>query len=497
MTSTKRRLFVLAVPCVTLIICILAHFFEINPTSPWFRLVTDMVFMGGSISATLALLFAIDARRAANGIDSTQKAEETGRKPPTVFDSAAQKTPEAEKRDPEPENTVANTEESGSEPKIEASGVEDPPKEPERKAKSKRQRLPAYEEERRVRRIQQLEREVEILASMRDLSLIANDSAEFEEVLTRSLDILQNLFEATEIQVFIVNVKAPESLHLAALRRKKKTTFGNLEGPLQSKGTRKEALQAIHENRGGTRFVNRRLNAHVVLRADQEVIGVLSVFIPQRERQDAWAAETYFELGQIAKHTALVINKPTLYDRAVLDALTGLYSKRHYLDQVPKAMSAARRHSTPLALIVIDIDHFKLINDNHGHVSGDFVLAAVGRTIRETIRDYDAAYRYGGEEICIVAPGNDYPAALAFGERLRLALESQRIVGDKGQELRITASLGVCLWTPQMSRLSDFLADADEWLYKAKQEGRNQVRPRLKEIGQAPSKMAGAASKSS
>jgi diguanylate cyclase (GGDEF)-like protein len=434
MAKSKWRWLSLFVPLATLLICVLIHIMPIDPQSLWFQLCADLAFVGGSVSATLALLFAFDAHRATHRADQLPAQEQPG------------------------------TSEQGSGPV------------------RRRRRLPVEEEERRIRRIRQLERQVEILASMRDLSLIANDEAEFEGVLTRSLDILQSLFEATEIQVFLIKEKAPDALLLAGLRRKKHTLFGRLDEPLRSIGTREQALDAIQDGLGGTRFVGQRLNAHVVLRADQEVIGVLSVFIPRRSRDRSWALGVYFELGQIAKHMALVINKPTLYDRAVLDALTGLYSKRHYLDQVPKAMSAARRLGTPLALVILDVDHFKRVNDQYGHVTGDIVLAAVGRTIRESIRDYDVAYRYGGEEICIVAPNTSYEAALLFAERLRQALEEQRIVGDQGQALKITASLGVCLWTPEMAALSDFMTAADEWLYRAKQDGRNQVRPCLEEI---------------
>lgn len=521
MKGLQQRGWVLLVPLITLLVCTWAHFSDFGPESLWYQLCANLAFVGGSISATLALLFAFDSGQKLHSAgklpesetvhpkdsDLTKKTdqlepEKLGEKAPQKaetrkLEEAQSPTTEAEELsqedsdDSEPED-IADA--NDAEPETEEPSDENQPpslpaipknpsKElpPKQQRVSKRHRLPAAEEERRLWRIRQLEREVEILASMRDLSLIANDDADFEGILTRALDILQSLFEATEIQVFLVKNKAPDKLLLSALRKKKSTSFGQVDAPLRTKGSRSEALEALQKGRGGTSFVGQRMNARVVLRADQEAIGVLSMYVPSRKRGQQWASELCFELGRLAKHMALVINKPTLYDRAVLDALTGLYSKRHYLDQVPKSMGAARRLKTPLTLIIVDVDHFKSINDNHGHVTGDLVLAAVGRTIRESIRDYDAAYRYGGEEICIIAPNTDYEAGYQFAERIRLALEAQVILGDQGQKISITASFGVCICKPKQT-LSQFMAVADEWLYKAKQEGRNQVRPTVKEI---------------
>lgn len=487
MRGLKQRGWVLLIPLVTLLICTAAHLSDFGPESLWYPLAANIAFVGGSISATLALLFAFDSgERLPSPLPEKDAPKESQESP--ACQTPAPEAPEELEENPvdlleeeEPQTLEDKPRPEPSEPETET--VPEPKIEvlPERPRISKRHRLPAAEEERRLWRIRQLEREVEILASMRDLSLIANDDADFEVVLTRALDIVQSLFEATEIQVFLVKNKAPDQLLLAALRKKKSTSFGQVDSPLRTKGSRAQALEALQRGKGGTKFIGQRMNASVVLRADQEAIGVLSVFVPRRKRDQQWASELCFELEGLAKHMALVINKPTLYDRAVLDALTGLYSKRHYLDQVPKSMGAARRLKTPLALIIVDVDHFKSINDNHGHVTGDLVLAAVGRTIRESIRDYDAAYRYGGEEICIIAPNTDFEAGYQFAERIRKALESQVILGDQGQKLSITASFGVCLCQPDQT-LSQFMAVADEWLYKAKQEGRNQVRPHLEEI---------------
>lgn len=342
-------------------------------------------------------------------------------------------------------------------------------------------RLPAVEEARRLQQLRRLQRQVEILSSMRDLSLIANDEAELEGVLNRSFDVIQRLFEATEVQIFLVETRAPDQLHLAGVRRQKQTRLAPATEPMRFQGARKDALSALEERRATTRFVGQRLCAVSVLRANHEAIGVLVVYIPRRGREEAWAAQVLAELADLTKHVSLVIHKPALYDRAVMDALTGLYSKRHFLDQVPKSMSAARRVGTPLCLIVIDIDHFKSINDTHGHVTGDIVLAASARMIKDAIRDYDMAYRFGGEEMCVVAPNTEMEGALGLAERIRARFEEATMIGEKGQSVRITASFGVARFELEHEKLEDLLAQADSWLYAAKREGRNQVRPHLSE----------------
>ena len=135
----------------------------------------------------------------------------------------------------------------------------------------------------------------------------------------------------------------------------------------------------------------------------------------------------------------------------------------------------ARRNGLPLALLMIDADHFKLINDTHGHQTGDEVLCNISALLGKRLRGQDLLGRYGGEEFCVIAPETDAENALALAESLRQIIASTSFVTSTG-ELSISVSIGIsnCPATTKRA-LKDMLAEADAALYDAKQSGRNKV----------------------
>jgi diguanylate cyclase (GGDEF)-like protein len=320
--------------------------------------------------------------------------------------------------------------------------------------------------------VTRLQREVERLSAVRDLALIANDDVEWEKVLERALGVLDGLFEPSFVCVHLVREgQRPEP---AVVRAKGATTFRHSE-PLEAPVRR--AARALAQRRTIADLRARTLDVATLLVADGEVIGALEVSIPRRGRDPSWARESQRDLESIAKHIALAIRKPTLYDRAVMDALTGLGTKRHFLEQARGALHQARRLATPLAIVAIDIDHFKRVNDEHGHVAGDLVLAEVARRVRTTIRGYDAAYRWGGEEIVVLAPNTRLEDAKALAERLRRVLCASPVPVSEAKSIPVTASFGVAEFDATMKDVSTLVEAADRWLYVAKGNGRNQVQP--------------------
>ncbi len=156
---------------------------------------------------------------------------------------------------------------------------------------------------------------------------------------------------------------------------------------------------------------------------------------------------------------------------AEVDLLTGLATRRHFFDLLRRQMSFARRHDQPLALVLLDIDHFKTVNDTLGHDAGDRVLERFGVVIAGATRAEDRAGRYGGEEFVLMLPATDTGQATAFVERLRLALEKE-FGGTSGPV--VTASFGVTALAEDDS-LETLLKRADDALYAAKKAGRNCV----------------------
>lgn len=157
----------------------------------------------------------------------------------------------------------------------------------------------------------------------------------------------------------------------------------------------------------------------------------------------------------------------------IIDGLTHIANKRHLIDFLEREIARAVRHDRPLSLVVLDIDHFKRVNDEHGHLAGDRVLCGVTETISPQVRRDELLARYGGEEFVIILPETALEGARQFCERIRELVEQVAFEYD-GEHISVTISLGVTALAPDDS-LSSFIARADALLYQAKDQGRNRV----------------------
>lgn len=188
-------------------------------------------------------------------------------------------------------------------------------------------------------------------------------------------------------------------------------------------------------------------------------------------------------LARVRIHTKLKLLQDELREKNVLletlsvtDVLTGLSNRRRLMSRLEEEVGRARRYQTPLAVVMIDIDHFKQVNDVHGHAMGDEVLRNIGAMLKAGVRGTDLAARYGGEELTLVLPHTDIPAALLVAENLREKFASLEHQLD-GVTLKKTISMGVAARDGKgdMPSAEDLLKHADEALYRAKQGGRNRV----------------------
>lgn len=160
---------------------------------------------------------------------------------------------------------------------------------------------------------------------------------------------------------------------------------------------------------------------------------------------------------------------------ALSDPLTGLGNRRHFDQRLDEEVARANRYKEQLSLIMIDLDRFKDINDQNGHVVGDDVLAAVGKLLRDTLRLTDAAVRYGGDEFAIILPGTTKTEAWVVAEKVRSELQELTIRGSSGQAVEIRASLGVASFSAEHESAMHLLEAADAALYRAKHSGRDRV----------------------
>jgi diguanylate cyclase (GGDEF)-like protein len=212
----------------------------------------------------------------------------------------------------------------------------------------------------------------------------------------------------------------------------------------------------------------------VPLRVRQRRLGALVLAATSPEAFDDAEVEiaaAMIEQGMIAYESAQLFAQARFL--ATVDDLTQLANRRHVLEAANRELARARRHAEPLSAVMIDIDHFKRINDAHGHQAGDEVIRAVAERIRRHARLNDMAGRYGGEEFVLLVPG-DAVAATAIAEQLRGELAENPIITAAGP-IGVTISAGVAFLTPADTTPQTLLARADNCLYRAKNSGRNRV----------------------
>ena len=231
----------------------------------------------------------------------------------------------------------------------------------------------------------------------------------------------------------------------------------------------------------------------VPLLANQQLVGVL--YLSSRASAKSFTEQDQAILEGIASQAALAIRNAQLVMeqerqiieleralrlvqeaqlRAMTDGLTGLYNRVYFDEQLLASTLEARRYGQMLSMLLIDLDHFKLINDTYGHPTGDAVLRQVCALIRRMVRDCDVVARYGGEEIAILLPQTDKMGACIVAHRIREAIASLAISGLQGDSVHVTASIGAAAFTASMTA-SELLERSDKALYVAKRNGRNQV----------------------
>jgi len=163
-----------------------------------------------------------------------------------------------------------------------------------------------------------------------------------------------------------------------------------------------------------------------------------------------------------------------IYRLTIVDGLTQINNKRFLFEALERELIRGRRHGRELSVLMFDIDHFKRINDVHGHLAGDFVLKDLARIVQGCIRRDEVFARYGGEEFCIVLPETVLQGARELGERLRVAVEQHEFVFQQDR-IKVTISIGGAQLTDEIRNAAELLKVSDEKLYEAKNTGRNRV----------------------
>jgi diguanylate cyclase (GGDEF)-like protein len=212
------------------------------------------------------------------------------------------------------------------------------------------------------------------------------------------------------------------------------------------------------------------------LRAMGRTLGVVAL---AGRAEEPFAADDLRTLSGLAAYAAIALSNARHFERvrelSLLDDHTGLYNARHLHRTLEAEVQRAARFGRALSLVFFDLDHFKEVNDAHGHQAGSALLREVGRVLKRALRGMDIPVRYGGDEFVAVLPETGREPARGVAERIRLALRGETFLAERGLAARITASFGVATWPEAGPGAEDLLRAADRAMYRAKDEGRDRV----------------------
>ncbi len=241
--------------------------------------------------------------------------------------------------------------------------------------------------------------------------------------------------------------------------------------PYEVNGNQTHEMVCAHINSQEGRHYCMPLSAH------GSMLGVLHIALTG-DRPKEW--ENRKQLAQaVAEQISLSLANIQLRERlqqqSVRDPLTGLYNRRYLEESIQRELGRAKREQTPLSIIMLDLDHFKRINDEHGHSTGDKVLVAVSEMLKGALRGEDLICRFGGEEFTLILPGAAFEVAMQRAEQVRQAIEELHIEVSQASVLQVTSSLGIATFPTHGDDAQVLLNLADDALYGAKNAGRNQV----------------------
>lgn len=228
-------------------------------------------------------------------------------------------------------------------------------------------------------------------------------------------------------------------------------------------------------------FKEKGIDLVIPLRFKSRINGILCLKKKEKQFGTNYTEDEKKYVDILAGFASVAIENARLYEIATIDMKTRLYNHGYFVNQLVEEISRSDRYKSELTLMMLDLDHFKKINDTYGHVSGDEVLVRVAHAIKKQVRTCDIPARFGGEEFAIILPETDKKSTLIVAERLRKSIESLSFdfpdtQGNDHVHVSITISIGVAGFVHSINMTEDILIErADRALYHAKQNGRNQV----------------------
>jgi diguanylate cyclase (GGDEF)-like protein len=325
--------------------------------------------------------------------------------------------------------------------------------------------------------------DTKILESERSQKIISQDINKLMQLVNSSIimkEVLENLLEGISKIISYdyaeVILKDKNGCHFA-------TKQGELDGNNKNYDRffqkikndwfeKQEVTEVVNFNES---YENESFNA-IPLKYNQDLIGIL---ILKRARFNNFTELETVVLSTISNQVSIAIQNAKLFNEiniaAKYDGLTGIYNRIHFFNLANAEFETSKRYNRKISVIMMDIDHFKKINDNYGHKTGDDILKLVARTVQGTIRDVDILGRYGGEEFIILLPDIDMENSKMVAERIRKSVENMQLDTEAYGTVAVTVSLGISSLNDNIASQDELYKVADEKLYEAKRNGRNQV----------------------
>lgn len=318
----------------------------------------------------------------------------------------------------------------------------------------------------------ELLRQVNHLSMLREVGLAIGASLDPGEALPLIANVVQGALEVSRLTIFELDKDGRMARPMVAKYGRDLITRDRLEEEEEmARGTALgEAAQrrrvVIEDGDLGSR-------AYVPLLAKDTLVGVMRLEAPLDGRE--FRDEDTGVFQDVGAQIAIAIHNAHLYAMAVTDGLTGLYVRRYFDLRMEEEFDQARRYGRRFSLALLDVDHFKRFNDEHGHQTGDRVLRDIAALLRANTRRSDICCRYGGEEMAVVLPETGLNEAAILATKLCARIREHELEKDETQRLRVTASIGVAEFREDWTGPGDMVAAADAALYRAKELGRNRV----------------------
>ena len=339
-----------------------------------------------------------------------------------------------------------------------------------------------------LEQIQVLEKKVAVLSTLNEVGKSFTSTLDFATVLRLVIKKINVLFRATSSTLFLVD-SAQQDLYCKIAIGKHSKEIKNVrfkvgEGVL-GEVARTGKFSILNNMARNTNTITDIYNLFpsyihsivcVPLKTKDRILGIIALVDCSEETlnpEDIFLLSTIAEYSAIAIENAIYVEQ--IQDLIITDECTSLYNIRHFNNMIEKELARSRRYNHNLSLVLFDLDHFKKVNDQYGHVCGSFLLKEIGCLIKQNLRDVDSAYRYGGDEFLLLLPQTSKKDAFTVAERFCNLFSQNPIKLKKGVHVKITASFGVTSFPEDGNDRNELVFLADRVIYQIKQRSRNNV----------------------